>query len=201
MPDYLSLEPQQNRCCSFYLSPRCLSRSKLVFRFDSIYIDLDLWKSIDSWSEILEVVDGLCETCSQMTRDRGGTARSGPRTKKGNSTGLKELAEYLGLAPATISLVMNGAAVADTIAQETRDLIYEGARKLNYKPNFLARSLRAQLHHWRDGAGGKPGVQRHGAERNRRSPPAGRILLFRRQSSLPAGSGRRIPADVPASFL
>src|SRR5437868_13108473 len=77
-----------------------------------------------------------------MTRDRGGTARSGSRTKKGNSTGLKELAEYLGLAPATISLVMNGAAVADTIAQETRDLIYEGARKLNYKPNFLARSLR-----------------------------------------------------------
>ena len=37
---------------------------------------------------------------------------------------------------------MNGAAVADTIAQQTKDLIYEGARKLNYKPNFLARSLR-----------------------------------------------------------
>jgi DNA-binding LacI/PurR family transcriptional regulator len=142
MRDYLSLKPQQNRCCSFYRSPGHLSRSKLVFRFDSIYIDLDLWKSIDSWWEILEVVDGLCETCSQMTRDRGGTRRSGPRTKKANSTGLKELAEYLGLAPATISLVMNGAAVADTIAQETRDLIYEGARKLNYKPNFLARSLR-----------------------------------------------------------
>lgn len=64
------------------------------------------------------------------------------RTQQRNSIGLKELADYLGLAPATVSLVMNGAAVADTIAQETKDLIYEGARKLNYKPNFLARSLR-----------------------------------------------------------
>ncbi len=72
------------------------------------------------------------------------SARPAPagRRKHGNSVGLKELADYLGLAPATVSLVMNGAAVADTIAQETRDLIYESARKLNYKPNFLARSLR-----------------------------------------------------------
>ena len=60
----------------------------------------------------------------------------------GKSIGLKGLADYLGLAPATISLVMNGSAVADTIAQETKDLIFDAARKLNYKPNFFARSLR-----------------------------------------------------------
>lgn len=65
-----------------------------------------------------------------------------PPDRSGKSIGLKGLAEYLGLAPATVSLVMNGSAVADTIAQETKDLIFEAARKLNYKPNFFARSLR-----------------------------------------------------------
>ncbi|HVO59424.1 MAG TPA: LacI family DNA-binding transcriptional regulator [Terriglobales bacterium] len=58
------------------------------------------------------------------------------------SIGLKGLAEYLGLAPATVSLVMNGSAVADTISPQTKDLIFEAARKLHYKPNFFARSLR-----------------------------------------------------------
>jgi DNA-binding LacI/PurR family transcriptional regulator len=77
-----------------------------------------------------------------MASDRAGKSRKTAREKQGNSISLKDLAEYLGLAPATVSLVMNGAAIADTIAQETKDLIYEGARKLKYKPNFLARSLR-----------------------------------------------------------
>lgn len=76
-----------------------------------------------------------------MATDKTGKNGRAPRTK-GKSSGLKELADYLGLAPATVSLVMNGSPVADTIAQETKDLIFEGARKLNYKPNFLARSLR-----------------------------------------------------------
>src|SRR5512147_417955 len=76
-----------------------------------------------------------------MARSKSGKS-SKIRTKQGNSISLKQLADYLGLAPATVSLVMNRAAVADTIAQETKELIYEGARKLNYKPNFLARSLR-----------------------------------------------------------
>jgi LacI family transcriptional regulator, galactose operon repressor len=77
-----------------------------------------------------------------MGTDKQRRARNADPRRTGKSPGLKELADYLGLAPATVSLVMNGAAVADTIAQETKDLIYEGARKLNYKPNFLARSLR-----------------------------------------------------------
>ncbi len=84
----------------------------------------------------------LCDTSGEMGIDKGGKDGRVTRTKSGKSSGLKQLADYLGLAPATVSLVMNGAAVADTIAQETKDLIFEGARKLNYKPNFLARSLR-----------------------------------------------------------
>lgn len=67
---------------------------------------------------------------------------AGGNGQPGKSVGLKGLAEYLGLAPATVSLVINGSSVADTIAQETKDLIFEAARKLHYKPNFFARSLR-----------------------------------------------------------
>ena len=58
--------------------------------------------------------------------------------------GLKELADYLGLAPATVSLVINGSTVADTIAPDTKKAILAAARKFNYRPNFFARCLRTK---------------------------------------------------------
>jgi LacI family transcriptional regulator len=57
---------------------------------------------------------------------------------------LKELAERLGLSPATVSLVINGSHVADSIPKETKDRIFAAVRKYKYRPNFFARSLRAQ---------------------------------------------------------
>jgi len=57
---------------------------------------------------------------------------------------LKELAARLDLSPATISLVVNGSRVADSIPQETKDRILAAVRKYKYRPNFFARSLRAQ---------------------------------------------------------
>jgi DNA-binding LacI/PurR family transcriptional regulator len=57
---------------------------------------------------------------------------------------LKVLADRLGLSPATVSLVMNRSAVADSIPQETKDRIFAAAHKYNYRPNFVARSLRTQ---------------------------------------------------------
>jgi DNA-binding LacI/PurR family transcriptional regulator len=60
------------------------------------------------------------------------------------TVGLKELAEYLGLAPATVSLVINGSSVADTIAPDTKKAILAAARKFNYRPNFFARCLRTR---------------------------------------------------------
>jgi len=57
---------------------------------------------------------------------------------------LKQLADHLGLSPATVSVVINRAAVADTISQHTKELILSAARKFNYRPNFFARSLRTQ---------------------------------------------------------
>ena len=48
----------------------------------------------------------------------------------------------MGLAPATVSLVLNDSPVASTIASETRAKILAAAREFNYRPNFMARSLR-----------------------------------------------------------
>ena len=73
----------------------------------------------------------------------GARAKSDPK-KSEQPLGLKELADYLGLAPATVSLVMNGSSVADTIAPGTKKLIFEAARKFNYRPNFFARCLRTK---------------------------------------------------------
>jgi DNA-binding LacI/PurR family transcriptional regulator len=56
----------------------------------------------------------------------------------------KELAEHLGFSPATVSLVLNRSRGADSIPQETKDLIFATAGKFNYRPNLLARSLRTR---------------------------------------------------------
>jgi LacI family transcriptional regulator len=57
---------------------------------------------------------------------------------------LKDLAEHLGLSPATVSLVINRSSVADSIPEETKNRIFAAAHKFKYRPNFFARSLRAQ---------------------------------------------------------
>ncbi|MBO0800573.1 MAG: LacI family DNA-binding transcriptional regulator, partial [Blastocatellia bacterium] len=48
------------------------------------------------------------------------------------------------LSPATLSIVLNDSAAAGAIPQETKDRIFDAARKFNYRPNFIARSLKAQ---------------------------------------------------------
>ncbi|HEX8710345.1 MAG TPA: LacI family DNA-binding transcriptional regulator [Terracidiphilus sp.] len=55
---------------------------------------------------------------------------------------LRTLADYLGLSQTTISLVLNNSPSAKSIPQETRDRVTEAARRLNYRPNYFARSLR-----------------------------------------------------------
>jgi DNA-binding LacI/PurR family transcriptional regulator len=57
---------------------------------------------------------------------------------------LKTLAEYLQLSPATVSLVINHSPAAKSIPPHTQERVREAARKLNYRPNFMARSLRQQ---------------------------------------------------------
>jgi LacI family transcriptional regulator len=60
------------------------------------------------------------------------------------SPSLKQLAEYLGLSPATVSLVVNNAPGIRTIAMATRARVLKAAKEYNYRPNSLARSLRTR---------------------------------------------------------
>lgn len=64
--------------------------------------------------------------------------------KNGDPVSLKDLALHLGLSPTTLSLVLNDSPQAVSIPPETKKRIFDGARELNYRPNYLARSLRVQ---------------------------------------------------------
>jgi len=52
------------------------------------------------------------------------------------------LAEHLELSQTTVSLVLNNSPSAKSIPQETRTRVIEAAERLNYRPNYFARSLR-----------------------------------------------------------
>jgi LacI family transcriptional regulator len=55
---------------------------------------------------------------------------------------LRTLAEHLQLSQTTVSLVLNNSPSAKSIPEETRKRVTEAARRLNYRPNYFARSLR-----------------------------------------------------------
>jgi LacI family transcriptional regulator len=52
------------------------------------------------------------------------------------------LAEHLELSQTTVSLVLNNSPSAKSIPPETRTRVIEAAERLNYRPNYFARSLR-----------------------------------------------------------
>ena len=52
------------------------------------------------------------------------------------------LAEHLGLSQTTVSLVLNNSPSARSIPKETRERVIEAANRLDYRPNYFARSLR-----------------------------------------------------------
>lgn len=55
---------------------------------------------------------------------------------------LRMLAEHLELSQTTVSLVLNNSPSARSIPEETRKRVIAAAEKLNYRPNYFARSLR-----------------------------------------------------------
>src|SRR6202167_4331250 len=67
--------------------------------------------------------------------------KNSPLSQPGKVT-LKEVAARVGLAPGTVSAVLNNAPSARAIPQHTRQRVESAANELNYRPNFLARSLR-----------------------------------------------------------
>lgn len=73
----------------------------------------------------------------------GPAVASRKHDKKGGEkpVSLKILADYLGLCPATVSVVLNNVP-GRSIPAETRERVRAAAHKFNYQPSLLARSLR-----------------------------------------------------------
>jgi DNA-binding LacI/PurR family transcriptional regulator len=69
--------------------------------------------------------------------------KDSPKPPAHHTTSLKQLAEHLGLNPATVSVVLNEVP-GRSIPQATRDRIKAAAKQMNYQPNLLARSLRSR---------------------------------------------------------
>jgi DNA-binding LacI/PurR family transcriptional regulator len=68
-----------------------------------------------------------------------------PKGKSSTPAGhvnLRMLAEHLELSQTTVSLVLNNSPSAKSIPLETRTRVIEAAERLNYRPNYFARSLR-----------------------------------------------------------
>lgn len=63
---------------------------------------------------------------------------------KTTKASLKTVAERVGLAPCSVSAVLNETPASRTIPQATKDRIFRAAAELNYRPNFWARSLRTK---------------------------------------------------------
>jgi DNA-binding LacI/PurR family transcriptional regulator len=57
---------------------------------------------------------------------------------------LKSVADHVGLTPSTVSAVLNDSAAARSVPDHTKARILAASRELNYRPNYLARSLRVQ---------------------------------------------------------
>lgn len=73
--------------------------------------------------------------------------KTGDQARANATVSLKQLAGHLGLSTTAVSLVLNKSPNARSIPQETKDRIFAAARKLNYRPNLVARSLRVQRTH------------------------------------------------------
>jgi len=63
---------------------------------------------------------------------------------KKDKVNLRTVAERVGLAPCSVSAVLNDTPASRTIPQTTKDRIFRAAAELNYRPNFWARSLRTK---------------------------------------------------------
>jgi len=57
---------------------------------------------------------------------------------------LKTVAARVGLAPCSVSAILNDTIAARAIPQATKDRVYRAAAELDYRPNFVARSLRTK---------------------------------------------------------
>jgi DNA-binding LacI/PurR family transcriptional regulator len=57
---------------------------------------------------------------------------------------LRTVAAHVGLAPCSVSAILNNSAAALAIPEHTKERVFEAVRQLNYRPNLAARSLRTR---------------------------------------------------------
>jgi DNA-binding LacI/PurR family transcriptional regulator len=69
------------------------------------------------------------------------SGRTRGKPKGGERVTLKFLAEYLGLSPTTVSVVLTNSPLAGTIREETKQRIWDAVNKYQYRPNLFARYL------------------------------------------------------------
>lgn len=77
---------------------------------------------------------------TELTKTVGGA-------QKKEKVTLKTIAEHLGLTPGTVSAVLNNSGASRSIPEHTKNRVLEAAKKLNYRPNYFARSLRGKRTH------------------------------------------------------
>jgi len=63
---------------------------------------------------------------------------------KNNAVNLRTVAERVGLAPCSVSAILNNTPASQAIPQTTKDRVFRAAAELNYRPNLWARSLRTK---------------------------------------------------------
>ncbi|MBV9330587.1 MAG: LacI family DNA-binding transcriptional regulator [Alphaproteobacteria bacterium] len=68
-------------------------------------------------------------------------SKNGVQNGNGQRVTLKFLAQHLELSPTTISIVISDSPLAKTIAEKTKQRIWEAVRQFNYRPNVFARYL------------------------------------------------------------
>lgn len=61
---------------------------------------------------------------------------------KKDTSKIKQIAEALGLSPATVSVVLNGRGDSIRISKKTQQKVWNEAKKVGYSPNIYARRLR-----------------------------------------------------------
>lgn len=83
-------------------------------------------------------IDGMLQR--MQSRIRQGSQNKNGQTRE-RAMSLRSLCDYLKLSPATVSVVINDSPAAKAIPLRTKDRILKAAQKLNYRPNFFARSL------------------------------------------------------------
>lgn len=64
--------------------------------------------------------------------------------RRSETVSIKDVASAVGVSASTVSVVLNQAPLASAIPEPTQNRIFDAARRLNYRPNYLARSLRAR---------------------------------------------------------